>query len=55
MEHVNKMYARIRTGLKAIIETVWTIGTSIASAGMLKNNKQKLIWQYIEQIINLNI
>ena len=35
MEQINIMFTKAQTEFQLIIETVWAIGTSIASAGIL--------------------
>jgi len=35
MEHVNKLYEKLKIGIKSMIETFWAIGTSVAATGAL--------------------
>lgn len=35
MEHVNKLYEKLKIGIKSLIETIWAIGTSVAATGAL--------------------
>jgi hypothetical protein len=35
MEHVNKLYEKLKIGIKSMIETIWAIGTSVAATGVL--------------------
>ena len=40
MEHSNNVKTNWKTGLTSLVETFWTIGTSIAAAGVLQPHSQ---------------
>ena len=40
MEHKNNVKINWKTGLTSLVETFWTIGTSIAAAGVLQTHRQ---------------
>lgn len=40
MEHKNNVKINWKTGLTSLVETFWTIGTSIAAAGVLPTHRQ---------------